>query len=71
MSNRNIVFVIIWVGLVILIPLHLLKMLFYMLRAYIQMAMYVSIEPLQHFYDENIKLYEEKKKALQDYDAFF
>ncbi len=35
------------------------------------MAMYVSIEPLQHFYDENIKLYEEKKKALQDYDAFF
>ncbi len=42
-----------------------------MLRAYIQMAMYVSIEPLQHFYDENIKLYEEKKKALQDYDAFF
>lgn len=58
-------------GSIILIPFHLLKWAFQAIWAYLCSWLNLDTYYLDAFYAQQIEMYEQKRKALQDYNSLF
>jgi hypothetical protein len=62
-------FMVLWLGFVLLLPIHTIMFLYNRLATYVQMLFYLSTEPLHHHYQQELEMYEAKTRAIRDFDA--
>lgn len=67
--KKNVTFMIIIIGLIVVLPIHALRDIAQALWSYLRSWYYLDTYYLNDFYEKQIKMYEEKINAVQEFNT--